>query len=242
MRNNNDRKCKDEFGQIPLNPHLMIVVKSKISNFDRRNAIRNSWGFERRFSDVLIRTVFSLGIDEETHDGGRSETQKLVDMEAERYRDIIQFNFIDAYFNNTVKTVNGIRWCKENCIRSKFYLFVDDDFYVSMKNILSYLRNPINYPEYLEEYKEQLRKINQRRLHGAKPNGSIEMVTRNLLNLNMELPPDVKLFAGFVFNSTPHRHKSSKWYVPLEEYEYDRWPTYVSFCYLLSLCEVSYFK
>lgn len=93
MRNNNEGKCKDEFGQIPLNPHLLIVVKSKIDHFDRRNAIRNSWGFERRFSDVLIRTVFSLGIDKETHDGERSETQKLVDIEAERYRDIIQVSY-----------------------------------------------------------------------------------------------------------------------------------------------------
>ena len=89
-RHNNDRKCKDEFGQSPLNPHLMIVVKSKIDHFDRRNAIRNSWGFERRFADVMIRTVFSLGIDKETHDGKRSEIQKLVDLEAERYQDIVQ--------------------------------------------------------------------------------------------------------------------------------------------------------
>jgi len=128
--------------------------------------------------------------------------------------------------------VNGLRWCKENCIRSKYYLFVDDDFYVSIKNILAFLRNPINYPEYLEEYKEQLRKLNQRTLQQAKVNVSqpmpVEMVTRNLLNLNMELPPDVKLFAGFVFNSAPHRHKSSKWYVSLEEYKWDKWPTYVT--------------
>lgn len=244
-RHNNERKCKDEFGQSPLNPHLMIVVKSRNDHFDRRNAIRNSWGFERRFSDVLIRTVFSLGIDKESLNGRPSEIQKLVDIEAERYQDIIQvssialrncviecvhlqFNFIDEYFNNTIKTVNGMRWCKENCIRSKFYLFVDDDFYVSMKNILAFLRNPINYPAYLEDYKEQLRKLNQRKLQEAKHNGSVEMVTRNLLNLNMELPPDVKLFAGFVFNSSPHRHKSSKWFVSLSEYKYDMWPTYVT--------------
>lgn len=124
--------------------------------------------------------------------------------------------------------MNGIRWCKENCIRSKYYLFVDDDFYVSVKNILAFLRNPVNYPEYLENYNEELRKLNQRRLQHVKINNSVEMVTRNLLNLNMELPPDVKLFAGFVFNSAPHRHKSSKWYVPLEEYKYDQWPTYVT--------------
>lgn len=91
-RNNNDHKCKDEL--VSLTPHLIIVVKSKNSNFDRRNAIRNSWGFERRFSDVLIRTVFSLGIDKETHNGHPSEIQKLVDLEAKRFRDIIQVSYL----------------------------------------------------------------------------------------------------------------------------------------------------
>jgi hypothetical protein len=104
---------------------------------------------------------------------------------------------------------------------------------VSIKNVLAFLRNPVHYPEYLEEYKEQLRKLNQRMLQEAKYNtsdGAVEIVTRNLLNLNlnMELASDVKLFAGFVFNSYPHRHKSSKWYVSLEEYKYDKWPTYVT--------------
>lgn len=219
----------DEFGKSPLNPHLLIVVKSKIDNFERRTAIRNSWGFEKRFSDVLIRTVFSLGIDQKTHDGEPSALQKLVDVEADRFGDIVQFNFIDAYFNNTLKTVNNMRWCKEFCIRSKFFLFVDDDFYVSIKNVLSFLRNPVDYPEYLEEYKEQLRKLNQRRILTANGSSSIAASSsRNLLNLNMELPAGVKLFSGFVFNSAPHRHKSSKWYVSLEEYPYDMWPSYVT--------------
>jgi Galactosyltransferase len=80
----------DEFGQSPLLPKLMIVVKSKIDNFDKRNAIRNSWGFEKRFSDVVIRTVFSLGIDKETYDGRDSAVQKLVDLEAQKYNDVIQ--------------------------------------------------------------------------------------------------------------------------------------------------------
>jgi beta-1,3-galactosyltransferase / beta-1,3-N-acetylglucosaminyltransferase len=228
-RHNNERKCYDEFGQSALVPKLMIVVKSKIDHFDRRNAIRNSWGFERRFSDVLIRTVFSLGIDQETHDGKESALQKLVDLESSRYNDIIQFDFIDDYFNNTLKTVSGLRWCKEFCIRSKFYVFVDDDFYVSIKNILAFLRDPLSYPENLEDEKEQMRKISQRKLQELKPNGSVvEMTTRNLLNLNMELTQNAKLYAGYVFNSAPHRHKSSRWYVSLEEYKYDQWPTYVT--------------
>lgn len=46
--------------------------------------------------------------------------------------------------------------------------------------------------------------------------------------MDMELPSDAKLFAGFVFNSSPHRHKSSKWFVSLNEYRWDTWPTYVT--------------
>lgn len=93
-RHNNENKCKDEL-QKGLMPHLLIIVKSKNDHFERRNAIRNSWGFEKRFSDVLIRTVFSLGIDKNTHDGKQSEIQKLVDIEADRYRDIIQVRLND---------------------------------------------------------------------------------------------------------------------------------------------------
>lgn len=88
-RHNNENKCKDEL-QNSLMPHLLIVVKSKNTNFERRNAIRNSWGFEKRFSDILIRRVFSLGIDKATHDGKPSGIQKLIDLEAEKYQDIIQ--------------------------------------------------------------------------------------------------------------------------------------------------------
>ena len=88
-RHNNENKCKDEL-QKGLLPHLLIIVKSRNDHFERRNAIRNSWGFEKRFSDVIIRTVFSLGIDRQTHDNQLSETQKLVDIESDRYKDIIQ--------------------------------------------------------------------------------------------------------------------------------------------------------
>lgn len=43
-----------------------------------------------------------------------------------------------------------------------------------------------------------------------------------------DLTKDDRLFAGYVFNSSPHRHKSSKWYVPLSEYPFHMWPTYVT--------------
>lgn len=232
-----DHKCKEDERLIA--PRLVFIVKSAMDNFDRRSAIRKTWGYERRFSDVKIRTVFMLG---------RSRTvpnrrlQSLVDLEYSTYRDIIQADFVDDYFNNTIKTMMGFRWAVTYCPRAKFYMFVDDDFYVSAKNLLRYVRNPVNYPEYLEETDEALRKLARRLAHTTDNNNSsssnrsdtadssLRVLHRGKRQLmtDMELPPNVKLFSGFVFRSAPHRHRSSKWYVSLEEYPWDMWPTYVT--------------
>ncbi|EAT48595.1 AAEL000383-PA [Aedes aegypti] len=171
-------KCKEDDRMIA--PRLVFVVKSAMENFDRRVAIRKSWGWEKRFSDVKIRTVFVLGRPATAN----RRLQSLIDLEYSNYRDIVQGDFVDAYFNNTIKTMMGFRWAVSYCPRAKFYMFADDDFYISSKNLLKYVRNP--------------------------------------------LPRDVKLFSGFVFRSAPHRHRSSKWYVSLEEYPWDMWPTYVT--------------
>lgn len=150
---NSTNKCNID--DIKAVPKLVFIIKSALKNFKRRNAIRNSWGFEKRFSDVLMKTIFVLGIPDQLN----LDTQKLIDIESDNYQDIVQANFIDAYFNNTIKTMMGIKWAIKFCSRSKFYMFVDDDFYVSTKNVLRYIRNPVNYPEYLEEANETLRKL-----------------------------------------------------------------------------------
>ena len=120
----------------------------------------------------------------------------------------------------------GLRWAVESCPKSRFYMFVDDDYYVSTRNVLAYLRNPLNYPGYLqedvisfdeEEYKKQI----GRKLHQL---------------VDFDLPDDVRLFSGFVFpRSRPMRHKWSKWFVDLLEYPFDFWPPYVTAgAYILS--------
>lgn len=153
-------KCITDDGTL-LAPRLVFIVKSAISNFKRRAAIRNSWGFEKRLSDVMIRTVFILGTIPPQIDS-TVELQQMLDMEKERFQDIVQANFHDTYYNNTIKTMMGIKWSIKFCSRSKFYMFVDDDFYVSTKNVLRFIRNPVNYPEYLEEADETLRKLARR--------------------------------------------------------------------------------
>ncbi|KAL0274307.1 UNVERIFIED_CONTAM: hypothetical protein PYX00_006760 [Menopon gallinae] len=160
---------------------LVYLVKSALENVERRQAIRSTWGFEKRFSDVGIRTFFVLGISDDT------KLQAAVQEEYNKHKDIIQVNFIDSYYNNTIKTMSAFKWAVEHCLNSQFYIFSDDDMFISTKNVLLFLRNPTKYPEY-----------------------------------------HVILYAGYVFVSSPHRHKSSKWFVSLREYPYNYWPPYVT--------------
>lgn len=159
--------------------------------------------------------MFVLGV---TYD---PEVQRRVDDESLKYGDIVQADFTDSYYNNTIKTMISITWTVKYCSKSKFYFFSDDDEYVSTKNVLRFVRNPLNYPQYLEAHFEAVR-----RNRTKQPNH----VNRGLKQIvDIDLPDDAELYAGYVFHtSRPHRHQPSKWYVSLSEYPYDFFPPYVT--------------
>ena len=229
--------CLDEDGVRYEQLRVTFLVKSAVGHKDRRDVIRRTWGFPRRFSDVPMRTVFLLG-----HAPDDVKLEAEVEAEAREHKDIVQGSFVDTYFNNTIKTGMGLRWAVEHCPKSRFYMFVDDDYYVSARNLLRFLRNPVNYPGYLQEdvitfdeekLKEQIksRHLNQVVEEEEKESETFDPIHLRHLNqlVDFDLPDDVRLFTGFVFpRSRPHRHKSSKWFVDLGEYPYDFWPPYVT--------------
>jgi len=208
-------KCHDEEGHY-VKQRVVYVVKSALSHFERREVIRRTWGYEKRFSDVPIRTVFLLG------SGADVGVQEKIHEEASKYKDIVQGDFLDTYFNNTLKSMMGLRWAAEQCPTARFYFFVDDDYYVSTRNVLRFLRNPVNYPAYLEDpvvsFDDDGVNQNQAPHRSRKLNQLVDF----------DLPEDVELYAGFVFHSAPHRHKPGKFYVSLEEYPFHLWPPYVT--------------
>lgn len=178
-------------------PQLTLLIKSALANAKRRQIIRRTWGYEQRFSDVHIRRVFVLGSSADN-----SALMDVADSEAREYGDIVQSNFIDAYFNNTIKTMTALRWVVEQCQRAQYYMFVDDDYYVSMKNVLRFIAHPSLYPE--------------------------NAVSLNTMWEHKTKVRRERLFGGFVFQTRPLRQKFSKWYVTLKEYPYSRWPPYVT--------------
>lgn len=192
------KSCADKCKNVePL--RLVFLVKSAPENTNRRVAIRSSWGFERRFSDVEIRTVFLLG------ERKNELLQNKIEEEYVNFKDVVQANFTDDYYNNTYKTMMGLTWAARFCSKARFYMFVDDDYFVSTKNLLRFIRNPTGYPNYLQPVKP-----------------------RKLQQYDFDLDVNVRLYAGYVFKSAPHRHRTSKWYVSLSEYPYDMWPPYVT--------------
>ena len=77
---------QDEKHYEPL--RVVYLVKSALKNFSQRRAIRQTWGYEGRFSDVPLRTVFLLGSDPED-----VVLQGRVEEEDRMYGDIVQGDF-----------------------------------------------------------------------------------------------------------------------------------------------------
>ncbi|XP_011254333.1 beta-1,3-galactosyltransferase brn [Camponotus floridanus] len=175
---NQPQKCKEDADHTL---RLVYIIKSAIENFERRTAIRNSWGIEKRFFDVPAKTIFVVGIHPDD-----KEIEAKLKLEATIYKDIIQADFIDSYYNNTIKTMMSFKWLVKYCPNSKFYMFVDDDMYVSVKNVATFIRNPSNYPFYLMEsrkvYNAHKREIKQSDLvdYKAVNNFNNENATFNL--------------------------------------------------------------
>ncbi|XP_051895596.1 UDP-GlcNAc:betaGal beta-1,3-N-acetylglucosaminyltransferase 7, like [Pristis pectinata] len=116
---------------------LLIVVKSVIEQHDRRAAVRATWGRERAIGGRSIRTLFLLG----TPSAGKDQRnlQKLLEYEDRLYGDILQWDFVDTFFNLTLKEVNFLRWFDVYCRRTRFVFKGDDDVFVNTENLVEFL-------------------------------------------------------------------------------------------------------
>lgn len=116
----------------PMEAFLVILVKSSVINIGHREAIRLTWG---KFNNTNIQLVFLLGYSE--------LIKKYIDMEFSLYKDIVQQDFVDDYFNNTLKTIMAFDWLVTYCPKAKFVYFVDDDYFVNLPQIISYLETNV---------------------------------------------------------------------------------------------------
>lgn len=120
---------------------LLLFVKSSPENFERRQAIRDTWGNESFAWSELganVRVVFALGVHPDA--GRRSGVQRALQREDRSYRDLIQQDFLDTFHNLTSKLILQFHWGHEHCRQARFLMSADDDIFVHMPNLVSYLR------------------------------------------------------------------------------------------------------
>ncbi|XP_078420688.1 UDP-GlcNAc:betaGal beta-1,3-N-acetylglucosaminyltransferase 7 [Cetorhinus maximus] len=120
--------------------YLLLIVKSVITQYDRREAIRKTWGKEIVMDGKQVKTLFLLGTSPSENE--RFHHQKLLEYESIIHGDILQWDFLDTFFNLTLKEVNFLKWFSTYCEDVEYIFKGDDDVFVSTQNVIEFLNAP----------------------------------------------------------------------------------------------------
>lgn len=130
---------------VPSKPEaiLQVFIHSSPNHFMHRRLIRESWGSVSCYRNLSMNVIFVIGLS------GLSVINVKVQEEASRHSDILWADFIDSYWNLTLKHIFAHRWIIENCTKAKFVLKVDDDIFVDIFQVIGliieeYSKNPRN--------------------------------------------------------------------------------------------------
>ena len=110
---------------------LLIVSTSNVSSFDRRRAIRETWG-RGHYKRGDTRTFFAVG---KSYD---RNTMKRLAVESHQHRDIIKGDFYEKFYNLPYKFEMILEWAYKYC-DFEYLLKTDDDVFVNLHNIYELL-------------------------------------------------------------------------------------------------------
>lgn len=118
-------------------PFLLLAVRSLVPHFERRQAIRETWGRTGTYGNRTVVTVFLLGSSSPSDH--LPDLQGILGREAELHRDLLQWDYRDTVFNLTLKDVLFLDWFSQNCPHARFVLKGDDDVFVNTLGVLRFL-------------------------------------------------------------------------------------------------------
>lgn len=113
----------------------VILVTSYYGNVERRSAMRRAFS-NQELIGFDMRRVFLIALPPEND---KSMNPKAILNENERFGDLIQGNFIEAYKNLTYKHTMGLRWAAKYCSNAKYVIKMDDDIVVDIYQLSDYL-------------------------------------------------------------------------------------------------------
>ncbi|XP_010022998.1 PREDICTED: beta-1,3-galactosyltransferase 2-like [Nestor notabilis] len=130
---NEKEKCKDK------TPFLILLIATTAAEIQRRSSIRKTWGNESVVQGVEVVRLFMLGVE------SRGPDEVLL-RESEQYHDIIQQDFLDTYYNLTLKTLMGMKWVASYCSGASFVMKTDSDVFVNTIYLIEKLLRPLSPP------------------------------------------------------------------------------------------------
>ncbi|XP_076833694.1 N-acetyllactosaminide beta-1,3-N-acetylglucosaminyltransferase 2 [Brachyhypopomus gauderio] len=120
-------------------PFLLLAIKSLAPHFDRRQAIRESWGRVGLVENKTVVTIFLLG--NATAVDHHPDLSEMLRYESSMHGDILQWDYRDSFFNLTMKEVLFLEWFNTHCSGANFVFKGDDDVFVHTINIVRFLKN-----------------------------------------------------------------------------------------------------
>jgi hypothetical protein len=134
-RINNSNFCGQNFGSDLTS---LIFVSSRVDAFKQRNAIRKTWAKNMNLENSKTKILFVLGSSESY------SVQNRVIKEDDKHNDLIQWEFIDSYYNCTLKAIGILRWTLFYCKNVKFIMKTDEDILVNTLMLKKFFADLIN--------------------------------------------------------------------------------------------------
>ena len=110
---------------------ILSTATTAGESYLKRQAQRKTWVLEAKQDKISV--YFVIGLSE------NQTTNQLLREESKQYKDMIQMQFIDHYYNQTLKTVSILRWAQNKCQKSKLIIKTDDDTIVNIDMLLNNL-------------------------------------------------------------------------------------------------------
>ncbi|XP_051765034.1 beta-1,3-galactosyltransferase 2-like isoform X2 [Ctenopharyngodon idella] len=129
----------DEPDKCKQNPFLVLMVPVAPNEVAARNAIRSTWGNESTVQGKAVITLFLVAL---TGGSDSEKAQQQLEEESRQHRDLLQSNFVDSYFNLTIKTMVIMDWLATRCPQANFSMKVDSDMYLNLENLMTLLLAP----------------------------------------------------------------------------------------------------
>ncbi|XP_063302440.1 beta-1,3-galactosyltransferase 2-like [Pelobates fuscus] len=120
------------------NPFLVLLVPVRCHDIITRNAIRETWGNENNYKDVEVVRVFLVA----TSPLRPKAVQQMLEEESEYYGDIIQQDFLDTYYNLTLKTLMGMEWVAKFCSSASYVIKIDSDMFLNVEYLIHQVLRP----------------------------------------------------------------------------------------------------